>query len=608
MQSAADGSFRLPSEVDPWVLVIAHDSGYAEVTADEFAKSSTVRLKPWGRVEGELVVNGKPIADQVIGLSAVHGHQEVNLYYGGEVTTNAAGRFTMERVPPARLFIQPWCKQGKYSHSLDPQGGRMSIAGGQTTRITLPRPGRPIVGRVSLPPDSGLPLADAVVELSISLRPGPFFVVEWAFEEPENQGASQGPSVKPELEQAFQRKKVRANADGTFRIEGLPETEYLLQIYAYRKPAAPGAVPGPELAWATRDVKVPPLADSKEPVDLGNLVLSAVETTPPKPSVAPTPESVRTSGSGKAHTPSGLPSEEAAVPPGGFEIQPIQPGVAEFDRMPWNQCFAGSQAAKDAGVEVPGSVVRLVSWPTAQQRVGKVVQPDSSQGALRAKRESIGWIQKVVDPQWLPDNPEESLGSKLVLLEKAYSGVDTSHVEWEKEGYRFRVSQTCTVFYLDVTPTQGKIAVGDVAAQRNAFRELASKVIQDVTDARSADGTRVAVGGTKPILMRVSFETARMRESTHGIVAQPAALDFKDTLDRRCWDFWWRRMGWCTDGQTLGLFTLKTEGGAWKANYDATGLDRGWFRPPAALLPKPAKGEESKKADSPLAVEGASKS
>jgi hypothetical protein len=253
-------------------------------------------------------------------------------------------------------------------------------------------------------------------------------------------------------------------------------------------------------------------------------------------------------------------------------------------------------------------VAKLVSWPTAQQRAGKVVQPDSSHGALRAKRESIGWIRKIVDPQWLPDNPEESLGSKLVLLEKAYSEVDTSHAEWEKEGYRFRVSQTSTVFYLDVTPTRGKSAVGDVAAQRKAFRELASKVIQDVTDARSADGTRVAVGGTKPILMRVSFETARMRESTHGIVAQPAALDVKDTLDRRCWDFWWRRMGWCTDGQTLGLFTLKTEGGAWRANYDATGLDRGWFSPPAALLPKPAKGEESKKADSPLAVEGASKS
>ena len=85
-------------------------------------------------------------------------------------------------------------------------------------------------------------------------------------------------------------------------------------------------------------------------------------------------------------------------------------------------------------------------------------------------------------------------------------------------------------------------------------------------------------------------------------MAQPAALDFKDTLDRRRWDFWWRRMGWWTDGRTLGLFTLKTEGVAWRADYDATGLDRGWFSPPAALLPKPAKGDESKKADSPLAV------
>ena len=259
------------------------------------------------------------------------------------------------------------------------------------------------------------------------------------------------------------------------------------------------------------------------------------------------------------------------------------------------------EAAKDAGIEVPGSVVKLVSWPTAQQRAGKVVQPDSSQGALRAKRESIGWIRKIVDPQWLPDNPEESLGSKLVLLEKAYSGVDTSHVEWEKEGYRFRVSQTSTVFYLDVTPTRGKIAVGDVAAQRKAFRELASKVIQDVTDARSADGTRVAVGGTKPILMRVSFETARMRESTHGIVAQPAALDVKDTLDRRCWDFWWRRMGWCTDGQTLGLFTLKTEGGPGRPTTTRRGWTEGGSAHPLLSCPSLRRGK-SPKADSPLAV------
>jgi len=239
-------------------------------------------------------------------------------------------------------------------------------------------------------------------------------------------------------------------------------------------------------------------------------------------------------------------------------------------------------SAKDVGSALPGPVAKLRSWPTAQQQAGKVVQPDASRSALRAKRSSIGWIQKVIDPQWLPDSPEEALGSKLVLLEKAYDGFDTSRVEWEKEGYRFRVSQTATVFYLDVAPAEGKIAVGDVAAKRKACRELASKFVRDVLDARSADETRVAVGGTKPILMRVSFETAKVRVFDDGIVAEPATLDLKDKSDRPRWSFWWRRMGWWTDGQTLGLFTLKTEGGAWRAGYGATRSDQEWFSPPAA--------------------------
>ena len=73
--TAGDGAFRLPSEVDPWVLVVAHDSGYAEVTAAEFAKSSTVRLKPWGRIEGEFVVDGKPVAGQAIHIGAGRGRR-----------------------------------------------------------------------------------------------------------------------------------------------------------------------------------------------------------------------------------------------------------------------------------------------------------------------------------------------------------------------------------------------------------------------------------------------------------------------------------------------------------------------------------------------------
>ena len=53
--------------------------------------------------------------------------------------------------------------------------------------------------------------------------------------------AAYGEFVTSELGQAFRRDGIAVNGDGTFRIEGLPETQYLLYVTAYRKPARPVA-------------------------------------------------------------------------------------------------------------------------------------------------------------------------------------------------------------------------------------------------------------------------------------------------------------------------------------------------------------------------------
>ncbi len=315
--SAADGSFRLPTEVDPWVLVVAHDGGYAEVTAAEFAKSSTVRLKPWGRIEGEFVLGGQPVAGQRIHVGAMRGGDEVFLHYTGDVVTDAAGRFVVERVPPVTLYVQPWFKHGDSSFNLL-STGRMSIAPGQTTRITLPRPGRPVVGRISLPPDSGLSVAEAAVELSVSLRAPSMSGFQ---DEVDQAWAAYQAFAKSELGRAFQRDKIAANADGTFRIEGLLETRYLFVIAAYKRPTLPGADRGPMIARMAKRVEVPPLADSKEPLDLGNLVLGAVERTPSKPPAAPPPKPAKADESKKADAALRVQAEESAATAGPLEIE-----------------------------------------------------------------------------------------------------------------------------------------------------------------------------------------------------------------------------------------------------------------------------------------------
>ncbi len=271
VETAADGLFRTTTEVDPWLLVVAHPSGYAEVMAAEYAKSSVVQLKPWGRIEGRFVVGGQPIANQIIRAGAGRGANDVNLFYSDKATTDAAGKFTVERVPPVQLFVHPLFKYGNSSFNLFGFGGLTTIAAGKTTRIGSF--GRAVVGRVSLPPESGLRLADMLIEARIILQPPSLSGDQ---EDAEQRYAAYAAFMKSDSTKAFQREKIPVES-GMFRIEGLPTADYVIQITAQEKSALQGT-PSPQNrnqthAFAAKRVSVPPLSDSQEPVDLGNIVL-----------------------------------------------------------------------------------------------------------------------------------------------------------------------------------------------------------------------------------------------------------------------------------------------------------------------------------------------
>ncbi len=168
----ADGSFQLPGEVDDWVLVVAHESGYAERTAAEFAKQSIVTLKRWGRLEGELVSIGTPWNSQPVQIGGGRGDVNVILHYAaGETRANAAGEFVADRLPPVKMYVQPLVQHGEKSFNMLWFSGLVEIKAGEVTRMTLPRKGQDVTGQLALPEDSGLSLEDLEIELSISLRP-----------------------------------------------------------------------------------------------------------------------------------------------------------------------------------------------------------------------------------------------------------------------------------------------------------------------------------------------------------------------------------------------------------------------------------------------------
>jgi hypothetical protein len=264
-ETTKDGSFHIHTDAEPGVIVAANDKGYAETTAAEFAKnSSKVRLKPWGRVEGQFVVNGKPLPGCLIDAGAGRRDVEGSLIYNDSATSDAAGKFTIERVPPVRLYIKPSIiREDGASYSPFWYSGDTTIAPGKTTRILLPREGRPVIGRIVSPPKSGLRLADLSLQANVFPRPPHISGIQ---EEVQKSFAVYGDFMKSEYGKAFFRDKIAVNADGTFRIEGLPETDYVIQVTATGEGLKAGA-------FVSRRVTVPPLSESKEPLDVGELVL-----------------------------------------------------------------------------------------------------------------------------------------------------------------------------------------------------------------------------------------------------------------------------------------------------------------------------------------------
>lgn len=275
IQAGDDGSFRLPPEVDEWVLVVAHETGYAERTIAEFAEQKSITLKPWGRLEGTFVVNRKPVTDQRVQVGAGRGDVEVILHYlAGDVRTDADGRFVVERLPPVRLFVSPLFEHEGSQYSLLWFSGNMEIAAGETTRITLPRAGQTLTGQLAVPPDSGLSFEELQIEMSINLRPPG---ISGFRDDVAKQFAAYAAFMQSDLGGAFRRERVPVHANGRFRIEGLPETHYALSARAWRKTDPDPADRGRPLAGYASRVEVPLKTDAAPVHDLGVITLKLSE-------------------------------------------------------------------------------------------------------------------------------------------------------------------------------------------------------------------------------------------------------------------------------------------------------------------------------------------
>lgn len=156
VMSDPDGFFSFPPRLETGKIYVATEAGYAEHRADASEARLEVRLQSWGRIEGKLMQDGKPVAHETVGLNFARSFNPdepwVNLQHA--VKTDAEGRFTFERVPPGELNIvtrQPIDQQGLRGGWMNVPQATVTVKPGESATIEMEKKASGIRAGPSVP-------------------------------------------------------------------------------------------------------------------------------------------------------------------------------------------------------------------------------------------------------------------------------------------------------------------------------------------------------------------------------------------------------------------------------------------------------------------------
>jgi peroxiredoxin len=312
------GKFSFKASVDDYAVLVLQDEGFAQVTVDDLRRNPEVKLKPWAKVKGTLMIGSRPAANQEMHLWPAHLPYEhyprnfppLSLYLKTE--TDSSGEFSFDRVPPinVQVYHGPKVKDEKMGTNPMSQTTSFSLEPGEVKTVTIGGQGRPVIGKVVvngyesqinwrsdvytiekiLPPLEDLPdfvtisrdmsgkiqaadspeeknrLIEQMLKLQeeISVKQRAFYATE--------KGRQYG----------FQNKRYCLNfaQDGTFRIEDVPGGKYRLRIDLREGGGGPMRYSAPVIATINKEFEIPdsPGGRTDEPFDVGRIEMQAQKT------------------------------------------------------------------------------------------------------------------------------------------------------------------------------------------------------------------------------------------------------------------------------------------------------------------------------------------
>jgi RNA polymerase sigma factor (sigma-70 family) len=280
--TGADGRFSFAAQVEPFRVFVEHASGFAEADEKALASSAALTIRAWGRVEGTAQIATHPAAGAEIRLSETDNRWDADaampITQSQVVMTDARGRFTFERVIPARLSVSRVFRLERSSfHTGTGYARTVAVKPNTTSWVELGGTGRPVVGRFRLPagikPGVVFHYWDQSLERILPEPPYPAIVSgkdrqawlrEWL--------ATDAGEAYSSLERTFD---TNVRPYGGFRIDDVPAGKYRLRAHVN----APGdGIPGtygPEVATIDTEIIVPEISGDRSdtPLDVGTIDL-----------------------------------------------------------------------------------------------------------------------------------------------------------------------------------------------------------------------------------------------------------------------------------------------------------------------------------------------
>jgi len=271
IQADAQGRFTLPGVADERRVILTDPSGSLVTMAAVARKGTPVRLQPFGRVEGQLLSEGKPKSGAQISIGDAHGPYGLVISYSA--VSGVDGRFTFTNLAAGeyrlyRVFFPHADREGGFE--VQPSHQKfISVPAGETVRVQWGGDGRAVTGQAVaknpaievdwLNDNHSLELVSSAAGLTKFVRES------WGM----------GNSSAQEVSDVHNSRSYHLEfaEDGSFQAEDVPPGKYELRIRVTKPKPGPNPfmAEGEELGLLKRIVTIPA---GTEPYDLGRQIVA----------------------------------------------------------------------------------------------------------------------------------------------------------------------------------------------------------------------------------------------------------------------------------------------------------------------------------------------